>query len=124
MNTATQTAIGFALSLLLDTPIGEDVPAINLKKVFSTCRDKFCSINGAPVGRILDESMRQEHAMLAQTETKSKAFLAAVMVGRINPMVQKEVRKAEEGPNCCTTRNFKSQEPTKPSQGEHREGTC
>ena len=51
------------------------MPAINLKKVFSTCRDKFCSINGAPVGRILDESMRQERAMLAQTETKSKASL-------------------------------------------------
>ncbi len=77
MNTATQTAIGFALSLLLDTPIGEDVPVINLKKVFSTCRDKFCSINGAPVGRILDESMRQERAMLAQTETKSKASLGS-----------------------------------------------
>ena len=51
------------------------VPAINLKKVFSICRDKVCSINGAPVGRILDESMRQERAMLAQTETKSKASL-------------------------------------------------
>ena len=41
--------------------------------MFSTCREKFCSINGAPVGRLLDESMRQERAMLAQTETKSKA---------------------------------------------------
>jgi hypothetical protein len=49
------------------------VPTINLKKVFSTCREKFCSINGAPVGRVLDEGMRQERAMLAQTETKSKA---------------------------------------------------
>ncbi len=78
---ATQTAIGFALSRLLDTSPGQDVPVINLKKVFSTCRDKFCSINGAQVGRILDEGMRQERAMLAQTETKS-------MVERINPMVQ------------------------------------
>jgi hypothetical protein len=69
---ATQNAIGFALSQLLD---GEDVTAINLKKVFSTCRDKFCSINGAPVGRIIEDSMRQERAMLAQTETKSKASL-------------------------------------------------
>jgi hypothetical protein len=34
---------------------------------------EFCSINGAPVGRVLDEGMRQERAMLAQTETKSKA---------------------------------------------------
>ena len=70
---ATQTAIGFALSRLLDTFPGEDVPAINLKKVFSTCRDKFCSFNGAPVGRVLDKGMLQERAMLAQTETKSKA---------------------------------------------------
>ncbi len=47
---------------------------INLKKVFSTCREKFCSINGGPVGLLLDESMRQpeEGAMLAQAETKSK----------------------------------------------------
>ena len=72
MNAATQTAIGFALSRLLD---GDDVPALNLKKVFSTCRDKFCSINGAPVGRVLDQDqgMRQQRAMLAQTKTKSKA---------------------------------------------------
>ncbi len=50
-NMATQNAIGFALSRLLD---GKDVPAINFKKVFSTCRDKFCSINSAPVGRLLE----------------------------------------------------------------------
>ncbi len=48
------------------------MPTINLTKVFTTCREKFCSINGAPVGRVLDEGMRQERAMLAQTETKSK----------------------------------------------------
>ncbi len=46
---------------------------LNLKKVFSTCREKFCSINGAPVGHLFDEGMRQERAMLAQTETKRKA---------------------------------------------------
>ncbi len=51
------------------------MPTLNLKKVFSTCRKKFCSINGALVGRLLDESMRQERAMLAQAETKSKAPL-------------------------------------------------
>jgi hypothetical protein len=34
---------------------------------------EICSINGAPVGRVLDEGMLQERAMLAQTETKSKA---------------------------------------------------
>ncbi len=66
LNSATQNAIGFALSRLLDPNPGEDVPTLNLKKVFSTCREKFCSINGAPVGRLLDESMRQERTMLAQ----------------------------------------------------------
>ncbi len=45
---------------------------INLKKVFFTCQEKFCSINGAQVGRLLDEGVRQERAMLAQAETKSK----------------------------------------------------
>jgi hypothetical protein len=49
------------------------VSTLNLKKVFSTCREKFCGINGAPVGHLLDEGMRQERAMLAQAETKSKA---------------------------------------------------
>jgi hypothetical protein len=73
LNIATQNAIGFALSRFLDPTPGEDVPTVNLKKVFSTCREKFCSINGAPVGRVPDEGMRQERAMLAQTETKSKA---------------------------------------------------
>ena len=34
LNMATQTAIGFALSRLLDPAPGEDVPTINLKKVF------------------------------------------------------------------------------------------
>jgi hypothetical protein len=72
LNTATQNAIGFALSNLLDPSSGDAVATLNLKKVFSTCREKFCSINGAPVGRLLDEIMRQERAMLAQAETKSK----------------------------------------------------
>ena len=64
--------IGFALSQFLDPTPGEDVPTLNLKKVFSTCREKFCSINGAPAGRLLDEGMPQELAILAQAETKSK----------------------------------------------------
>ena len=59
--------------LLLDPSPGDAVATLNLKKVFSTCREKFCSINGAPVGCLFDEGMRQERAVLAQTETKSKA---------------------------------------------------
>jgi hypothetical protein len=87
LNTATQNAIRFALSRFLDPTPGEDVSTLNLKKVFSTCREKFCSINGAPVGRLLDEGMRQERAMLAQAETKARRHLAAAMVDRISPMV-------------------------------------
>ncbi len=51
------------------------MPTLNLKKVFSTSREKFCSINSAPIGRFfkLDEDMLQERAMLAQAEIKSKA---------------------------------------------------
>jgi hypothetical protein len=67
-----QNAIGFALSLLLDPSPGDAVTKMNIKKVFATCREKYCSNNGAPVGRLLDEGMRQERAMLAKTETKSK----------------------------------------------------
>ncbi len=58
---------------------------LNLKKVFATCREKFCSINRAPVSRLFDEGMRQERAMLAQAETKSKVPLATAMVDRISP---------------------------------------
>jgi hypothetical protein len=127
LNTATQTAIGFALSRLLDTPIGEDVPAINLKKVFSTCRDKFCSINAAPVGRVLDEGMPQERAMQAQTETKSTAPF-----GNRNGRTDKsdgldpQFTKLKKDLSLALREisNLKSQEPTTPSQGEHREGRC
>jgi hypothetical protein len=52
LNTATQNAIGFALSLLLDPSPGDAVTTINLKKVFTTCHEKFCSMNGAQVGRL------------------------------------------------------------------------
>jgi hypothetical protein len=120
---ARQNAIGFALSRFLDPARGEDVPTINLKKVFSTCRDKFCSINGAPVGRVLDEGMRQERAMLAQTETKSKASL-----GNRNGRADKsdsldpQFAKLKKGLSLALRdiSNLKNQ----PSQGEHREGTC
>ncbi len=63
--TATQNAIGFALSLLLDPSPGDAVTKLNLKKVLATCREKFSSVNGAQVGRLLDEGMHQERAMLA-----------------------------------------------------------
>jgi hypothetical protein len=72
LNSATQNAIGFALSRLLDTTPGDAVTKLNIKKVFATCREKYCSINGAPIRRLTDEGMRKERAMLAQAATKSK----------------------------------------------------
>jgi hypothetical protein len=72
LNSATQNAIGFALSRLIDPSPGEPVPKLTIKKVFATCREKFCSINCAPIRRLIDEGMRKERAMLAQTRTKSK----------------------------------------------------
>ncbi len=78
LNTATQNAVGFALTLLLEPSPGDAVSTRNLKKVFSTCRKKFCSINGAPVGRfkLLDEGMRQERAMLAQADSDTKSTVS------------------------------------------------
>ncbi len=72
LNSATQNAIGFVLSLLIDPSPGEPVPKLIVKKVFATCRDKFCCINSAPIRRLIDEGMRKERSMLAHTETKSK----------------------------------------------------
>ncbi len=63
------------------------MPKINLKKVFAMYREEFCSIKLLSVGRLFDDVMRQECAMLAQTETKSKEPFATVMVDRIDPMV-------------------------------------
>jgi hypothetical protein len=65
LNTATQNAIAFELSRLLDPSPGDAKTKISLKKEFSMCQEKFCSISGALVGRLLDEGMRQESAMLA-----------------------------------------------------------
>jgi hypothetical protein len=74
LNSATQNAIGFVLSRLIYTSPGEPASEskLTIKKVFATCCEKFCSTNGAPIGSLVDESMRKECVMLAQTETKSK----------------------------------------------------
>ena len=67
-----QNAIGYAL--LPDTNPGDDddVPKLTNKKVFAICREKFCSINGTPIGRLIDEGMRKEHTILAQAEPKKQ----------------------------------------------------
>jgi hypothetical protein len=96
---------------------------LNLKKVFSTCRDKFRSINGALVGRLLDEGMSQERTMLAQAETKSKTSFGN-RTGRQDKSNGLADCQAEEGAISCTERDIISQEPITPNQREHREVTC
>jgi hypothetical protein len=71
LHAATQNAIGNTLSRLLDTSHGDDqaVSRLTIKKVFAVCRDKYCSINGAPIGCLVDKNMYKERAMLAQADT-------------------------------------------------------
>ncbi len=78
LNSATQNAVGYALSWLLDPSPGDsdEVSKLTIKEVFTTCREKFCSINGAPIGRLVDDNLRRERAMLAQVETKTKVPFA------------------------------------------------
>jgi hypothetical protein len=52
------------------------VPKLTIKKVFAIYREKFCSINGTPIGRLIDQGMRKEHTMLAQADPKSKVPFA------------------------------------------------
>ncbi len=47
------------------------MPKLTIKKVFATCLEKICSIIGTPIRRLIEENMRKERAVLAQTETKS-----------------------------------------------------
>ncbi len=49
---------------------------LTIEEVFAICREKFCSINGAPIGRLEDDNLRKELAMLAQAETKTKVPFA------------------------------------------------
>jgi hypothetical protein len=78
LNSATKNAIGNALALLLDTIHGDrdDASKSTIKEVFAICREKFCSMNGAPIGRLVDENLRKERAMLARAETKTKVPFA------------------------------------------------
>jgi hypothetical protein len=104
----------------MDPSSGDAVTKINLKKVFATCREKFRSINGAPVSRLLNEGMRQERAMLAQTETFGNRNGRPGKSDGLHP----QFAKLKKELTFAKKRDFESQEPTIPSQGEHREGTC
>ncbi len=49
---------------------------LTIEEVFAICLEKLCSINGAPIGRLQDDNLRKERAMLAQAETKIKVPFA------------------------------------------------
>ncbi len=49
---------------------------LTIKKVFTVCREKIGSSNGAPISRLVDENLRKECAMLAQAETITKVPFA------------------------------------------------
>ncbi len=74
----TRLNAGYALAQLLDKPYGDDeaVSRLTIKCVFAVCRDNYCSINGAPIGTLVDENMRKERAVLAQVDTKTQLPLA------------------------------------------------
>ncbi len=107
LNSAMQNAIGNALTQLLDTTHGDrdNASKLTIKEVFAICREKFCSINGAPICRSVDENLRKERAILAQAETKTKVA-----------KIKKELTLAK--------RNCKAQVSTTSSQGEYGKGTC
>ncbi len=79
LNSATQNAIGYALARQLDTKPADDddVPKLRIKKVFAIFRGKFCSINGTPIGRLINDCMRKESARLAKAEPKNKVPFAS-----------------------------------------------
>jgi hypothetical protein len=74
LNSATQNAIGYVLAWLLDPTPGDsnDVFKLTTKEVFATCCEKY-SINGVPLGRLVDEALCKERAMLAQAQAETKA---------------------------------------------------
>ncbi len=78
LNAATQNAIGNALKRLLDPSRGDDESEskLTIKEMFAVCRDreKYSSIDGALIGRLVDENMPKECAMLAQADKLETNF--------------------------------------------------
>ncbi len=96
-----QNAIGYVLARLLDTTPGDsdDVFKLTIKEVFTVCREKFCSINGAPISRLVDEILIKERTMLAQAETKNVlATYAKAKFAHIQPIIQQQTVQVEIEP--------------------------
>jgi hypothetical protein len=100
------------------------VPKLTIKKVFAICREKFCSINGTPIGRLIDEGMRKLRAMLAQAEPKSKVPFAN-RNGQPNNSdgTHSQVAKLKNDLTLAQREIAKAQKSTTSSKGEHCEGT-
>ncbi len=86
LNAATQSASGNALASPRPGD-GDPDSHLTIKEVVAVCRDKYSSINGAPIVRLVDENMRKEPALLAQTDTKDQVPLRIAMVSRTSPSV-------------------------------------
>ncbi len=85
----------------MDTTPGESESEtqLTIKKV---CRDKNSSINGAPIGRWVNENMRKERAMLAQTDPKEKGTLS-----NCNglPYGEQDKSYSSDGPSAAKLKN-------------------
>ncbi len=98
MNSASQNAIGYALGRLLDTTPGDsnDLFKLTIEELFIVCLEKFCNINSAPIGRLVDGNLRKERAMLAQAENKNvRATYAKAKFARIQPIIQHQTVQVE-----------------------------
>jgi hypothetical protein len=107
LNSATQNVIGYALARLLDTTPGDsdDVFMLTIKEVFTVCREKFCSTNGAPIGRLVDENLSKELAMLAQAEINNVlATYAKAKFAHIQPIIQQKTVQVEIEPRLTRCR--------------------
>jgi hypothetical protein len=101
LNSTTQKVIGYALAWLLDTTLGYnyDVFKLTIKEVLTVCREKFCSINGAPIGFLVDENLGKERAMLAKAETKNVlATDTKAKFAHIQPIIQQQTVQMEIEP--------------------------
>ncbi len=86
---------------LLDTTQGDSnhVFKLKIKEVFTVCHEKFCSINWAPIGRLVEEFLRK-HAILAQADTKNvQAAYAKAKFASIQPIIQQQTVQVEIEPS-------------------------
>jgi hypothetical protein len=60
LNVLYLLVIKCSMDIKVDPAPGDAVTKQSNKKVFAACHEKYCSINGAPIRRLMDEGMRKE----------------------------------------------------------------